>query len=103
MCSTHLHVFSVLILSQIKLRTLVIDFMQEPVTVELETELVPSQCGTKNQLIEKKYTFQYVPLLDGLQALLSKQEILDEARKFYVYVFSVLKYVYINITGVTRS
>lgn len=49
-------------------------------TIELGTELVPVQHGNKRRLSEKKYTFQYVPLLDGLDSLLTNQEILDEVR-----------------------
>ena len=51
---------------------------QDPITVELGTELVPVQKCNKRRITEKKNTFQYVPLLDGLQQLLSKEEILDE-------------------------
>ena len=58
--------------------------MQEPRTVELGTEFVPVQNGNKRKLTEKKYTFQYVPLLDGLKSLLSKQEILDEVTCFWI-------------------
>ncbi len=47
-------------------------------TVELGSELVPIQTGSKRRLCDKKRTFQYVPLLDGLCSMLSNQEILDE-------------------------
>jgi hypothetical protein len=38
--------------------------------------------GNKRRLAEKKDTFQYVPLLEGLKSLLMKAEILDEVSVF---------------------
>ena len=54
--------------------------MQEPTTIELGTDLVPLQRDKRHQLVENKQqqTFQYVPLLDGLNSLLSKEKILHE-------------------------
>ena len=47
-------------------------------TIELGSELVPVQTGSKRCLKEKRTTYEYVPLLDGLHSLLSKAEILEE-------------------------
>ena len=52
--------------------------LQDPITIKLGTEFIPVQNRNKRRLQEKTYTFQYVPLLDGLKSLLTKQEILDE-------------------------
>ena len=47
-------------------------------TVELGSTMEVVHVGAKRRLRECKDTFQYVPLLQGLQALLQSQEILDE-------------------------
>ena len=47
-------------------------------TVELGSDTALTQVGNKRRLSERKMTFQYVPLLDGLKLLLSNREILDE-------------------------
>ena len=52
--------------------------IQEPVTIELGSDCVPVQSGSKRRLSIQRKSFQYVPLLDGLYALLSNREILDE-------------------------
>lgn len=48
-------------------------------TIELGSEWVTVRRGNKRQLTDKKHTFQNVPILDGLQSLLAKDEIIDEA------------------------
>lgn len=53
-------------------------YWQEPVTIELGSELVTVCTGNKRRLSDKKRTFQYVPLLEGLQLLLNNREIFDE-------------------------
>ena len=52
--------------------------LQDPVTIILGTELAPIQNGSKCQIQQKDCSFQYVPLLKGLTAILMKQEIADE-------------------------
>ena len=52
--------------------------VQEPITVTLGSERVYTQTGAKRRLSEVNDTFQYVPLLEGLQSLLRNSEILDE-------------------------
>ena len=47
--------------------------MQEPVTIDLGTSYVYQKHGAKRRLIEKKDTFQYVPLLENLQAFSAEQ------------------------------
>lgn len=44
-------------------------------TIELGSELTSAQRGT---LREHKDTFQYVPLLEGLKALLKNEYVFDE-------------------------
>jgi hypothetical protein len=52
--------------------------LQEPVTIKLGTELIPVQNRNKRRFEDRNYTFQYVPLLEGLKSLLMKPEIADE-------------------------
>lgn len=47
--------------------------MHEPVTIDLGTSYVYQKHGAKRRLIEKKDTFQYVPLLENLQAFLQNK------------------------------
>lgn len=51
---------------------------QEPVTIKLGTHLECVRTGSKRRLAEVNDTFQYVPLLQGLQALLGHSDIRDE-------------------------
>ena len=48
---------------------------QEPVTIQLGSELTSAPRGT---IREQKDTFQYVPLQEGLKALLKNQHVFDE-------------------------
>lgn len=47
---------------------------QEPVTIQLGSELTSEPRGT----IREQDTFQYVPLQEGLKALLKNQHVFDE-------------------------
>ncbi len=47
-------------------------------SIELGTTLEPVFTGQKRRLEERIDTFQYIPLLQGLKALLQKQEVFDE-------------------------
>ena len=47
-------------------------------TVELGSLYCYQRSGTKSQLIEKKETFQYVPLIENLQCVLQNKEIYSE-------------------------
>ena len=62
------------------------------VTIELGTDLIPVQNRNKCRLTERKHTFQYVPVLDGLRSLLSKKEILEvsRTRECFISLKSVL-------------
>ena len=51
---------------------------QEPVTVELGSCIEPTFTGPKRRLQNRADTFQYVPLLQGLRALLQNKDIFDE-------------------------
>ncbi len=57
---------------------LMVQFMQEPVTVELGTAYHYKRSGTKRSLVEKCDTFQYVPLIANLQWLLQNRDICQE-------------------------
>lgn len=50
-------------------------YTKEPITVELGTSYGYQKCGAKRRLVERKDTYQYVPLLDNLQALLNNKEV----------------------------
>ena len=73
--------------------------MHEAVTIELGTRFENRVSG----LTEIKDSFQYIPLLQGLRALLRNQEILDEVR-MCMYVRMSLVYVltcicYLDLTS----
>ncbi len=47
-------------------------------TVELGLSYSYQRKGTKTRLVEKRDTFQYVPLIENLHSLLENKEIFDE-------------------------
>ena len=47
-------------------------------TVELGSLYCYQRSGTKSRLIEKKETFQYIPLIENLQCVLQNKEIYSE-------------------------
>ena len=47
-------------------------------TVELGSVYCYQRSGTKSRLIEKKETFQYVPLIENLQSVLQNKDIYSE-------------------------
>lgn len=67
--------------------------LQEPVSIELGRKMV---YGSGGQLKEKLVTFQYVPLENGLRALLSNHEIQDEV--FYL-LFACIYFFVIHYFG----
>ena len=74
--------------------------IQEPVTIELETCLCS---GPRGNIMEQKITFQYVPLLESLKALLSNQEVLDEVSQLHISLLMCLnrmhEYFFLNGIG----
>lgn len=52
--------------------------MQEPETIKLGSHLQCVRTGSKRHLAEVSDAFQYIPLLESLQSLLSHPEIRDE-------------------------
>ena len=48
-------------------------------TVELGSVYCYQSSGTKSQLIEKKETFQYIPLIENLRAVVQNNDILRSA------------------------
>ena len=47
-------------------------------TVELGSVYCYQRSGTKSRLIEKKETFQYIPLIENLQSVLQNKDIYSE-------------------------
>ena len=52
--------------------------MQEPETIILGVKRKCMGVGSKRKLVETKDTFQYVPLLPGLQSLLKNDDVRHE-------------------------
>ena len=47
-------------------------------TIELGSSYCYQRSGTKTRLIERKDTFQYIPLIENLQAILQNKEVYTE-------------------------
>lgn len=54
------------------------DYKQEPVTVELGTSYQYTRSGAKRLLVEKKESFQYIPLIENLEWLLQCRDVYNE-------------------------
>ena len=55
--------------------------------MELGSTMEVVQTGAKRIMRECKDTFLYIPLLEGLQALLKSQEILDEVLHIWCHTW----------------
>lgn len=53
----------------------------EPVSIELGSSYSYQKSGTTTRLIEKKDTFQYIPLIDNLRCIMQNKEICTELMK----------------------
>lgn len=67
----------------------------EPTTVVLGTSLRYQLIESSRQLVDTQDTFQYVPLLENLQAFLSNFEVLKEVGMQKVFVCKLVFIVYI--------
>ena len=56
--------------------------IQDPVTVELGTHYQYKRSGAKRSLVEKKDTFQYIPLIQNLEWLLQHGDIYKQVYTF---------------------
>ena len=54
------------------------NILQEPETIELGKTYCWQKSGNRNKLVEKKDTFQYVPLLDSLASLMQNKDVYNE-------------------------
>ena len=56
--------------------------MHIPVEIKIgEPYYDSSFTGAKRRLVEKQYTYQYIPLLSSLQSLLSDPSVMDEVEQ----------------------
>lgn len=58
--------------------------MQEPKTISLGTTLRYKGVGSTRQLVDVEESFEYVPLIENLEALLNNVEVLKEVRPFVI-------------------
>ncbi len=60
---------------------------KEPVTVELGITQRYRQRGFTSTLVDQPENFQYVPLIEGLNAMFDNEEFLDEASSSFYYIY----------------
>ena len=65
--------------------------------MELGTTYCYKRSGMKRSLVEKKETFQYIPLLDNLEWILQNKDIHNEVAKYLAALFSYVAILFLII------
>lgn len=68
-------------------------------TVELGSVYCYQRSGTKSRLIEKKETFQYIPLIENLQSVLQNKDIYSEVSQPIIKFLSLAVWFMCGKTG----
>ncbi len=79
---------------------------KEPVTVELGRTQRYRQRGFTSTLVDQPENFQYIPLIEGLNALFDNEEFVDEVSRIHNYTqiggifnYVYMRYIWVNTGG----